>query len=372
MAEENHSTSEVGEQKPTGNITQAEMIARMIGRNGNQSDTAVLDSEQEEQPETETDEQEAKDEPEGEPEVEQSTEDEPEEESTDVLSQIDLDSLSEDEISALADKLEKRAIDRFGVLTKRAKTAEEQLHQLKAQLNAKNNDPLAVQAEIKDNPLSDLSTIEQLRDKAQETSDVIEWAEDVLFNADEYSADDVVVTVEGKELTKADVKRSLLNARKTRDKYLPAQVKVVQESQQADALKKQVKQTLPKELPWIAEESNPIKEKYEAMMADPRLKTLKGDKSVLAQLEYIVAHAANSIFGSLNATQSQKEKPKAANKPATRIKPPSTPSSGAAASERMESSQSKLYKQREGQFKKSGSKNDAIALRMLKLEQKYK
>ena len=54
---------------------------------------------------------------EGEPEVESTSED--------VLSQIDLDNASEEELRELADKLGSKAVARFGELTARRKAAEE-------------------------------------------------------------------------------------------------------------------------------------------------------------------------------------------------------------------------------------------------------
>jgi beta-xylosidase len=108
------------------------------------------------------------------------------EESDDVLSQLDLDDMSEEDLRELADKLGSRAVARFGELT------------------AKN--PLDTKKKVENNPFSNLDTIEKLQEKAAEVDDIVEWAEDVLFQSDGYSADEVVTEVEGKDLTKADVR----------------------------------------------------------------------------------------------------------------------------------------------------------------------
>ena len=75
-----------------------------------------------------------------EPEIEESisgeveTESQPQEEEvqdqSNVLSNIDLDNLSEDELKQLSEALSSRAVDRFGQLTARAKAAEEKAKEL--------------------------------------------------------------------------------------------------------------------------------------------------------------------------------------------------------------------------------------------------
>ena len=82
---------------------------------------------------------------------------------------------------------------------------------MEAQLQTKN--PLETQ-QVANNPYESVDSLEGLQEKAQEVTEVIEWAEEMLFNADGYGPEDVVTEVEGKELTKADVRKSLLNARK--------------------------------------------------------------------------------------------------------------------------------------------------------------
>ena len=80
---------------------------------------------------------------------------------------------------------------------------------------------------------------------------VIEWAEEVLFNSDGYSADDVVTEVEGRPLTKADVRKSLLNGRKARDKFLPAQLETLRKIEHSKQLKTAFDQKAKEELKWL-------------------------------------------------------------------------------------------------------------------------
>lgn len=118
-------------------------------------------------------------------------------ESTDVLSKYNLDEMSEGELRELSEQLGSKAVARYGELTAKRKAAEEKLAELQSQLS--NDSVLSKPKEIKDNPYSSIKTIEDLQAKSSEVNDIIEWAEDVLFEADGYSADDVVTEVEGKK-----------------------------------------------------------------------------------------------------------------------------------------------------------------------------
>lgn len=304
------------------------------------------------------------------PEVEaaehESEEAEPQEEEASVLSK-DLDDLSEDELQELASKLGSRAVKRFGELTAKRKAAEERLAALEAKLNQKDENPLQRESEVKDNPYKDIDTIEALQGKAEETNQVIEWAEEILFNSDGYAADDIVTEVDGKELTKSDVRKAMLNARKTRDKYLPAQLKTIQTQHQAAQMKEAFQAKAIEELSWMQGEDNDTRKHYEAMVSDPRFeqlsKSLKSlDPTIDAQLPYILAHAANSLYG-------KKEAPV---KTSQRITPPSNAFSNASAPEKTAPKSAKAISEMSKRFKETGDKNDFITLRTLQLSNKFK
>ena len=92
-----------------------------------------------------------------------------------VLSQLDFDNLSEEELREISEKLGSRAVARYGELTAKRKAAEEQVARLQAQLQEK-QDPLNQPKEIKDNPFSDLDTIEKLQEKvAKEKGFVLKY-----------------------------------------------------------------------------------------------------------------------------------------------------------------------------------------------------
>ena len=278
----------------------------------------------------------------------------------DVLSQLDLDEMSEDDLKELSEKLGSRAVARFGELTAKRKAAEEKLKAMEAQLQTKN--PLETQ-QVANNPYESVDSLEGLQEKAQEVTEVIEWAEEMLFNADGYGPEDVVTEVEGKELTKADVRKSLLNARKARDKFLPAQLKTLQTVAQSKQLKEAFDTQATQELDWLQGEDNDTRKNYEAMVGDSRFQKLldKAEPEIGAQLNYIMAHAANSIYGRKTIKNSPTS---------TKLSPPKTAISAASTSEKTVGKSAKALKSFNQQFRQSGNKSDFIALRTLQLKNK--
>jgi len=300
---------------------------------------------------------------EGSEESDESTEDEePKAESEEqVLSQIDLDEMSEEELRELADKLGSRAVARFGELTAKRKAAEEKLQQLEAKLSADRNNPLQPKKEVKNNPFDSVETLEDLQSKATDASNVIEWAEDIMFNADGYEADDVVTEVEGKEMTKADVRNALLQARKARDKFLPARLEEIQKVEQSKQMQEHLSAQAEAELPWMTGEDNDTRREYEAIMKDPRVDTLMTNlpADVKAQMPYLLAHAANSIYGRKEIKN---------DKSKVRLNAPSNSTPNAAGSEKPISRTNKSIKNLSTQFQQSGQKDDFITLRTLQLK----
>ena len=298
-------------------------------------------------------------------EVEESTELEEETEGTeseDVLSQLDLDDMSEEDLRELSEKLGSRAVARFGELTAKRKAAEAQIKQLEAKLQEKPN-PLENNKKIENNPFSNLDSIESLQEKAVEIEDIVEWAEDILFESDGYEADDVVTEVNGKDLTKADVRKSLLQARKAQKTFLPAQLKTLQAQEQGQQLAEAFSQRAKEELSWLEGEDNDLRKQYEATIGDERFKKLKSilnkeAPDVASQLDYFFAHATNSIYGRKPVTDTKKS-------PA--LNPPKTGNPSAAQSEKAMGRTAKALKELEARFKQTGSANDFAALRKLKM-----
>lgn len=358
---DNHSTDNA-ESEPSSvaaNISVSELAARRLGGSSQTTPEEVSSEEVAEDPSVESEEETE----EIVEDVDESSAEETEESesSEDVLSQIDLDEMSEADLRELGKKLGSKAVERFGKLTAQRKAAEEELAKLRASLAEADNDPLKGTQEVKNNPYGNIDSLEGIQAKADEVNGIIEWAEDVLFNADGYGPEDVVTEVEGQELTKADVRKSLLNARKSRDKFLPAQLKTLQSKQQGKQLKEAFTAKATEELSWMQGEDNDTRKQYEAMIGDPRFSKLEEalPPDLSAQLPYIMAHAANSIYG----RREIKEPAKSA-----RLNPPKQPTGAGAQAERKASPQVKKLKDIRQRFSASGNKSDFVTLRTLQMQ----
>jgi hypothetical protein len=299
--------------------------------------------------------------------AEEAVEEEPQ---GDVLSQLDINNLSEDELRELSEKLGSRAVARFGEMTAARKAAEEKAAQLEQMLHQKDQDLL--KREVQNNPFSDLDTLEKLQDKSDEIDNTIEWAEEVLFESDDYSADDVVTEVDGKELTKKEIRKALLNARKAQKEYIPDQLSKLKIRSSGRQLQQQYDSKARTELDWLGEKDNPIKEKFFNTLRDPQYNKMKEilDKElpqVSGQLEYMFAHAANSIYGRKLISETEPKATKATGKSPS-LTPTKTGSTSAAKSEKPTNKTSVAIKDLQERFAKSGSASDFAALRKLQMQ----
>lgn len=273
----------------------------------------------------------------------------------------DISELTDEEIAELAAKGKSGLLKRIAELTAKRRLAEERAAALEAAIQqAKQQMP----DKVENNPYANIVDPNQLQAKKQEVDEVIEWAEDVLFKSEDMAAMDVVATVDGREYTKADIRDSLRKARKARDKYLPAQFQELQAREQRNQLESAFKQQARKELAWLDGEDNDTRKRFEAMVNDPRLKRVKESVPDIApQIEYLIAHAANSMWG--RRTITEPDKPKGPT-----LSPPSNPSPSAAAPERADSRLEKSIKDVEGRFKQTGSPNDWVALRTAQISKR--
>ena len=279
----------------------------------------------------------------------------------DVLSQIDLDTMSEDELRELSEKLGSKAVARFGALTAKRKAAEERLAELEAKLSQQN--PLETPRKVDNNPFSNLDSVEELQAKSTEVESIIEWAEDLLFESDAYAPDDVVTEVDGKELTKADVRKHLLQARKSQKTFLPDQLQKIQAREKGEELEVAFKERAESELPWMKGEDNDTRKQYESIINDQRFQklktTLKKESPELSgQLDYFFAHAANSIYG---------RKPIGSKQSSPTLNPPRTGPSGSAKSDKGPTRTAKALKDLQSRFRTSGNARDFAEMRKLQM-----
>jgi hypothetical protein len=319
----------------------------------------VTKQEVEETPSQETPEKATGDAPKAESVTE--SEQQPAEES-DVLSksskEIDLESMSEQDLRELAEKLGSRAVARYGELTAKRRQAEEQLNALKQELVKRDTqkDPLETK-KIENNPFGDIDTVEKLQAKAKEVDEAIEWAEDILWVNEHLGAEDIVTTINGQDYTKAQVRKVMRDSQKARKDFLPAQLAEVQARQNRVAVKQQFTEAIKTELNWMQGDDNDVRKQYEILKESPLLKqAMKSVPDLEPYMEYMVAHAANSIYG---------RKPIVDVKPGARLSPPSFQGSSSAQSEQPETRVVKAVKDIQQRFSSSGATTDFIALRAL-------
>ena len=319
----------------------------------------VTKQEVEETPSQETPEKATGDAPKAESVTE--SEQQPAEES-DVLSksskEIDLESMSEQDLRELAEKLGSRAVARYGELTAKRRQAEEQLNALKQELVKRDTqkDPLETK-KIENNPFGDIDTVEKLQAKAKEVDEAIEWAEDILWVNEHLGAEDIVTTINGQDYTKAQVRKVMRDSQKARKDFLPAQLAEVNARQNRVAVKQQFTEAIKTELNWMQGDDNDVRKQYEILKESPLLKqAMKSVPDLEPYMEYMVAHAANSIYG---------RKPIADVKPGARLSPPSFQGSSSAQSEQPETRVVKAVKDIQQRFSSSGATTDFIALRAL-------
>jgi hypothetical protein len=280
--------------------------------------------------------------------------------SKDVLSKS-VEDLTDEEIQELAQKGKSGLLKRIAELTAKRKLAEEKAAQLETAL--RNNQP-QFKEEIKDNPFSKVESADELQAKWTEMGEVIEWAESLLDKHEHAGADEVIGVVDGKEVTKSQVKDYRKSAVKAKDKLIPAQLRTLQEKAQRQALKQQYQEQARKELDWMDKEDNDVRKNYETLLKSPVLdKIRKAAPEAEADLEYVLAHAANSMWGRRSiALDAPQKSPK--------LSPPSSPSVNAGATERKESTESKKAKETRQRFANNGSQSDYIAFRSAQLAQR--
>ena len=286
-----------------------------------------------------------------------------------VLSQLDIDNLSEAELKELSEKLGSRAVARFGEMTARRKAAEERAAQLEATLKDQQTQQIPTK-EVKNNPFSDLETIQDIETKIDEVDTTIEWAEDILFESDSYSADDVVTEVDGKELTKKDVRKALLNARKAQKTFLPDQLNKLQARAKGAELQISFDNKARKELDWLNTD-NPTRQQFVNTMRDPRYIKMKNylDKEapdLSSQLEYWFAHATNSMYGRQPIDTTPVKK--ATKKGTPSLTPTKTGSSASTKSEKPTSKTKKALADLQNRFQQTGSARDFAEMRKIQMQ----
>ena len=289
--------------------------------------------------------------------IEETEEAEAENEVESVLSKLNLDDLSEAEVDQLRDALRSKALARYGELTAKRKAAEEKAQHLEQQLKElkENANPLEPEKPVENNPFQDIETLEGLQEQFLEFTKIQEWAEDILDENNESAFDEVITEVDGKEMTKRQVRDYLKKARKAKETFLPARLKEIQENVQREQAAKALDEQAGKEISWYNDQDNDTRKQLDMVLEDKVIQKIRKNVPEIApRLNYILAHALNSITQKQSKTEQK----------STKVKPPANPTSSVARGvEREDTKIKKQLSQLQQRFTTAGSKDDFVALR---------
>lgn len=319
------------------NLSFEELVAQRMERHN-------PEPEPEEQPEEEVSEDEEEEVPAESEEMEAEEESEEEEEE----SEVDLLSLTTEQIQALAKKGKSRLLQRIGELTAQKKALEEKIQ----------SQPQVKEVPQEENPFREIQSFDDLKAKYQELERTLETTDALLEEYEDYRADDIIL-VGDKEFTKQQIRKANRNSRDALTKYLPAQQAHLQQIAQMEQLKGQYIAAAEEEVPDIKDESTPVGKQFRDLVSDPLIEKLRKQVPEIGyQIEYILAHAANSINGGTRI----KKQSAVGNK--LKVSPSSSPF-GAGAAKSSTSSKSKVV-DAYSRFEKSGSPEEWIAARIAK------
>lgn len=319
------------------NLSFEELVAQRMERHN-------PEPEPEEQPEEEV----SDDEEEEVPAESEETEAEEEAEEEEEESEVDLLSLTTEQIQALAKKGKSRLLQRIGELTAQKKALEEKIQ----------SQPQVKEVPQEENPFREIQSFDDLKAKYQELERTLETTDALLEEYEDYRADDIIL-VGDKEFTKQQIRKANRNSRDALTKYLPAQQAHLQQIAQMEQLKGQYIAAAEEEVPDIKDESTPVGKQFRDLVSDPLIEKLRKQVPEIGyQIEYILAHAANSINGGTRI----KKQPAVGNK--LKVSPSSSPF-GAGAAKSSTSSKSKVV-DAYSRFEKSGSPEEWIAARIAK------
>jgi len=305
-------------------------------------------------PETESEAQTEEEEPEIEeeeiPTEEEETEIEEEPEEEEEESEVDLLSLTTEQIQSLAKKGKSRLLQRIGELTAQKKALEEKI-QSQPKVKEVPQEEIPIQ-------IREIKSLDELDAKYEELENTLEETEKLLRDYRDYNSEDIILVGE-KEFTKKQIDDANFISRKSLNKYIPAQRANIQRMAQMDQLKNQYIAAAQEEVPDITDETTTVGKQFKDLMSDPLIEKLRKQVPEIGyQIEYILAHASNSINGGTRI----KKQPAVGNK--LKISPSPSPF-GAGAAKSSTSAKTKVV-DAYTRFEKSGSPEEWVAARIAK------
>ena len=315
------------------------------------------ESEAEEQPEEEAVEVEETEVEEPEEETEVEEEEPAEEPEDDGEPAIDIEAVMElepEQIQELASKAKSRLLSRVGELTARAKEAEAKIEQLQSQQPAP-----AVNSDIPE-PIRKLDSQEKVESAMEGYERTLEITRKVLRENADYDSDDVIYEENGQKFTKAQLESAEQGAINALSKHLPRQLKRLEDVSKFKQANESWIAQAKKEVPEIQDEESDIGKTFSQLVSNPNVQRLKElSPELTVDLEYIFAHAVNSIKGA------KKPKVQARAGSKLKVKPPASPV-GSGADSGNKATKGKAV-DRYSKFAETGSTDDWVAARIARM-----
>lgn len=210
---------------------------------------------------------------------------------------IDLEALTDEQLQALATKTRSKAISEFGKLRADKRNLEAKLAEIQAKSNPLEKPGKPAAAEIPER-IAKLATTKEVQTEFENTKNLIDALESILEDNEDHAQTDVIHSANGKDFTKKDIKLALKNARLTKDEILPARFKEIEEIATRAEAKSQYDAKAKAELPWLANDNSEVRQRFQAMAESPLMEEIrKKVPAVSHEIDFLLAHAANSMFG---------------------------------------------------------------------------
>ena len=235
------SENSVNTQTPVdGNVSMAEFADQLLRNKQAEDAEPEASTEETDEPAEETAEPtEVAEETQSAEDVETEDDSSPPPQPSDVLSKynIDLDSLSSEEIESFAKALNLKAVKRISNLAAQKKALANENAELQAQAEQAQQTQTSETPEfLKDNALHNVADEQALMKEVENLNTLIEWAEDGMENEAQFDDDgnEYVLKDGDKTYTKADLRRIRSNAKKIIRKDAPARQAWIKERQASD------------------------------------------------------------------------------------------------------------------------------------------
>lgn len=266
--------------------------------------------------------------------------------------EVDLLTLSPEELQALAKKSKSRLLHRIGELTAKNKALEEAANS--SQREAR---PLR-EGEQLPTHIQKLDSVDDLRSEYQKAQQVVEETDAILEEYEDYGSEDIITFEDGREYTKKDIRRANRAARDSMTKWLPARQQELALVEQRSAAERVFSDRLVAEIPEINDEESDFTKQHKQLMSDPLIEQVKKHVPDLApQLPYLIGHALKNILRTQKLSQT-----KTATGTTAKAKVPSSPFG--AASGRTTVGKKRVVEQAKQTLNKAHSVEDWIAARV--------